>query len=717
MAHPLIHLFAVSLVCQFLGAPAQAQDWQTFDCRRLLKDTKFDDPALPGAQTKGIQLRLPTDSEVPTDSDPVSAQELLSKGERPLLARSLQQETETGTPTLGCSLIIVEFLGKVEFSGKYEKKLTLRDGQGEEQGNRIPIVLVDLFSNASEEEDQFKIWETNHFNVPTVLPFFSSAGSTDLTAHAFKPITYFRKHVMKIEAVRFVPILNAPEDVKTFLSANGADAATEMIVLCGAGDCQTIHTHLAEAAHASTVETKESTSVEEKNAASVVPQKIKPFTKNVAVTYVDPSGKESSAGLDTLGGLECILSAVSSDLFQPQPTTCDPRAFSTLKSRDALIRIGPEGRWQLVAGARFPNPRYIKVTLPLDQPDTSCAIDVTYVDRNNKPRTVELEPQGGTNPARFEAELLFIPIRVGDGKSVEFKLLPTPDLASCGGVGRTVISPAAEIVVIPLLAKAPLRRAILHTLLLNTEDLEISIGLDQNARRRVGGAILEAVEAAHARVAATRSDEAWALVAADVGALNETGQIEPVVRLSGFQLQEQVTESFAALMPGRRDQITGFRPRPTAERLKQALLPSVTAARDSGRIGELTVTLIAPVTGRSSAGLDDPCRDERFRTLPVDLKLPDGPDVKVAVFPLIRLAPGDVVGLANLSPLTQDNSARSLPGGLYACRDLPAGLAIYPFFLEPWRPSVDVASRYATALSDRIADLLDALVSNEEVSK
>lgn len=734
MSRRLTLLLAVTLAGLCLGAAnaAQAEDYPEFDCSELLNDTKFDVPVKrPEQKTSVFRLTLP-DGAIPGDvpqNDPFSAQELLLKGKDPILARSISHLEDGDGNRLVCYLIIVEFTTNTDNS----TKLDIQDGDFGRYGNRLPILLVDLLSNELEKDPRFNNWKDRGFSIPIGPSPIGAKSSnddrqTDLTVKSFDltvesfigKIAYFETQVWNEETVRFVEVKEAPEGIKSFLNLHDV-TANEMIVLCGSGNCLNIYNHLNPKENSGDEDSLRSTygkDLPDANANPVmqdhsptqpnVRQDVMPLKMEVEVTAVNNVGVESTEKLNEMGGLECLLSAVTSDLFEISPD-CSGEDFDQFRKWNALIRLMPDGRWQIVKGARFRDPRLVEVIFPTDQPSTACSIDVIYDDVTNERRTVQLDEQVGTNPQRFVATLEHAPLRVGDGNSVEFTISPAPDPASCGGgVKRTVIAQAKDTVVVELLEEPPLRRAIFHALLLNNEDLQNDIGLSElSGRRRLGEAILEAVESAHARAAATRSDAAWVLMTAKTGLLNDLGQIELLVDLTATQLRDQGLQTFSSITTDSRDLITAYSPPRSGELLKNALLPSVSAALENN-IDELTVTLIAPVTGRSELGISDPCRDERFQTLPADLKLPDGPSVQIAVFPLVRLQEGDRVDLSNLRPLS---------GGLYACRDLPTGLSIYPFFLEPWRPSVDVSSRYATALSDRIADLIDALVSDEEVSK
>ncbi len=723
MFRPLILLITVGIAGLSLGAaqPAQAQNWPSFDCSELLIDTNFDSLLDRSLQIDG-EFRLfhnagPTPQA--TD-DPVNADELLSlDGKSPLLARSAPSSVGNVEKTLGCSLIIVEFSSSVD-----DTKLGIQDHQGIPVGFRLAIVLADLFKNSSAEEKSFGSWKDAKFAISTKLKSFNGDGITFLGGSNFDKVPYLTVNVWNDRSVRFVSTANAPQNVKDFLKESSAETPTELVVLCGTGDCTQIKNSLEPTppVYALTDDqvqggmfgppSNEQSAGEQTSGVEAALAKVKPAVAPlplmVNITAVNNAGEESTASLSEVGGLECLLFAVSKDLFETPPD-CPSPEFSKFSDWNAKVRIA-DGRWQIIKGARFRDPTEIEVAPPEGQSIGGCSIDVAYTDKDGAEKLVQLEPKidplDPNSGTLFTAKLEYPPVR--NGNDVTFTLLPQPDAASCsGGVERTVSVPAEETVKLTLLDEPPLSRAVVHTFVLNNQDLQF-ISLAQNDVITLGRSVLDAVESAHQRAAVTRSDTAWALTSADVGFLNETGSIESLVRLNATQLREQVINTFSAITETNGDSISSFSPAMAAERLKQALLPVVESARISG-VDELTVTLIAPVTSRSDAGLNDPCTDPLYNMLPSDLSNDGGPSVQVAVFPLVRLRAGDTV--VDLTKL------RALSDGLYACRNTPVGLSIYPFFLEEWRPGVDVSSRYATALSDRLADLIDALVSDKQVSK
>ncbi len=722
MFRPLILLIAVGIAGFSLSAaqPVEAEEWQTFDCAKLLAETNFSEPGSVRFKQEDswVSLKYPTSGTAPTDEDPVSANELfLSEPQKPLLARSIEKLQGNAAVTLGCSLILVDFLASDKAI------LTLEDSDMKSLGARLPLLLVDQFSDEAEEGKQFEKWEKAKFNISTKLEKFQN-GVTELNDNSFQVVKYFSNYAWNKNNVLFVEITNAPDDVKDFLKNNGAGDANQMVVLCGQGDCTKIKKSLEPTPPVSALTDDQAqdgmfgppsneqsagaqTSGVEAAVAEVEPA-VAPLPLMVNITAVNNVGEESAAYLNEVGGLECLLFAVSKDLFETPPDCTSPE-FRKLNDWNAKVRIA-EGRWQIIKGARFRDPTEIEVAPPEGQSIGGCSIDVAYTDKDGAEKLVQLEPKidplDPNSGTLFTAKLEYPPIR--NGNDVTFTLLPQPDAASCGGgVERTVSVPAEETVKLTLLDEPPLSRAVVHTFVLNNQDLQF-ISLAQNDVIMLGRSVLDAVESAHQRAAVTRSDTAWALTSADVGFLNETGTIEPLVRLNATQLREQVINTFSGITETNGDSISSFSPAMAAERLKQALLPAVDSARISG-VDELTVTLIAPVTSRSEAGLSDPCTDPLYNTLPSDLSNDGGPFVQVAVFPLVRLRAGDTI--VDLTKL------RALSDGFYACRNTPVGLSIYPFFLEEWRPGVDVSSRYATALSDHLADLIDALVSDKQVSK
>ena len=94
--------------------------------------------------------------------------------------------------------------------------------------------------------------------------------------------------------------------------------------------------------------------------------------------------------------------------------------------------------------------------------------------------------------------------------------------------------------------------------------------------------------------------------------------------------------------------------------------------------------------------------------------LPEGPEIDVTIFPLVRLREGDTPDLTALQPLSFDPDAPSRPGGLTRCQNGATSHTTYPFFIEPWRPDSDITGRYAAALADRMALHLMTQLTEDE---
>ncbi|MGR3804786.1 MAG: hypothetical protein ACU0AY_15010 [Marinibacterium profundimaris] len=427
------------------------------------------------------------------------------------------------------------------------------------------------------------------------------------------------------------------------------------------------------------------------------------------LTYLGTDGREEDLPPALSGRFDCVLTALGAEIFTETPD-CPDRAFEALRDRRALLRRVDEGHWQIVAGARDRPPRAVIVTLPPGQSGAACRMDLDYDGPDGAPVRLALNPVAGATPAQFTA-IPVIPLPVRNGQ-VRMRLSVSA-AAACGAPGREISVPTEAILSLDLAGEARVNRAALHVVAMDAGDLEVALGLDPAGRLRLGAQIIGAVESAQARLAAGWGPEAWSLSSVGLTRLDETEGLVRILALPSDALRSGADTRFAAIPAATRSELAEMRPRVTPETLAEALEPAVADAAARG-ITQLSLTLIAPVTPRTAVALADPCTDQRFASLARDLSRPDGPEISVTVFPLVRLRPGDAPDLETLQPLSFDPDAPSRPAGLTRCRAAPGAPTTYPFFIEPWRPDGDITGRYAATLADRLAlHLADRLTEDK----
>lgn len=677
------------------SANAQPEDLPAFNCGALVRALGLGNPS-SSAGDVSVELQLPS---VQSIDDPIDVIELLD-GDLPLMARSDYVDLPSAWGSYRgyiCTLMLVQFATNDNWPESQRGQIAnIVFSNTAESSTIIPVLFLRYYHSRDQETRYYNYWRDRLYRISVITPV-SRDIAVDLTSGNVGSIPYFgRDGGWAPETVRFVQGNDLPQDIANFVSENGAENARAIMVVCGELSCDdaaaVILQSLEDGAGAGT-ETAPATET-----AVDEPLPGQWVLLHVRLAMLGDNGPE----LPQISDLACILSAIDPEIFENPP---DCASSASTGERDVAIRIAGDRQWLIVPRMAHSDLEQVVVTLPPGQPSERCALDLEYITPTNELVQIPLNPQRGSAPARFAATIDTPLPREAEGNRVYFRIMVSSE-AQCGGPTREVVASAGSLMEVPLVPAGRERRAIMHVMAVNGESLDRDIGLDQINRDDFGRMILGALQAAHARVAATQSDRPWALEGAVVVRLEGAERIVPLGELDSSELRQPlafsaiasegstVARSRAVLMP---------------ENFSSALRPRVQHIGTLD-IDHLTITLIAPPPLRDGTVLAHPCSDPRYLTLADDLQVDGGPLVDVVVFPLLRLSEEDHPDLLNLRPLGFDPQAPSLPGGLYSCRDTPAGLQIYPFFVEPWRASVDIAPRYATALSNRLALLLENLI-------
>ena len=762
-------LFLSALFACLLPLAARAQDsLPRFDCPALLAATGLGEAsARPRQRLSAAPLRFiwTGDGPRPDRNRPIVLVPLRS-GITARLARSEPVPLDEGV--MSCTLIGISFRATLDD----DTPLLLEDLRGGPRPAELPLLLIGRYDDAAAADRAFSSWVTHGYPIPVAFPEpvrdATGTGVQIFGDHrSFQPMTLLDDTRWSETNVLALNPDRASPDARIFLREAGLDASGVILALCGSGDCRDFRTDpprqqpqeapppadIPDPAPAESMaeNTAEDTGgaeplteqVAEPDAPSApapvttpAPQPDPPAapttsprptdraeapsppasapeptspTAALRLTYLGADGREEEVPEALAQRLDCVLTALGAEVFTETPD-CPDRAFEALKDRRALLRRVDDGHWQIVAGAKDRPPRAVIVTLPAGQSGAACRMDLEYDGPDGSLVRLALNPVAGVSPAQFTA-IPIIPLPVQNGQ-VRLRLAVSAP-AACGGPGREIALPTEPVLSLALAVEAQVNRAALNVVAMDAGDLEVALGLDPAGRLRLGAHILGAVESAQARLAAAWGPEAWALSSVGLARLDETDGLVRLLALPSDALRGGAATRFATIPSTARAELAEMRPRVTPESLADALAPAVADAAARG-ITDLSLNIIAPVTPRTALALTDPCTDSRFATLARDLSLPEGPEIDVTIFPLVRLREGDTPDLTALQPLSFDPDAPSRPGGLTRCQNGATSHTTYPFFIEPWRPDSDITGRYAAALADRMALHLMTQLTEDE---
>ncbi|MEL6958739.1 MAG: hypothetical protein AAGL89_07300 [Pseudomonadota bacterium] len=646
-------------------------------------------------------------------------------------------------PHLACALIIIDFYDK-----ENERFLDLLNPDSSPAGQRLPVLVVHLAETKDEAEDRFDIWVANNYNISADLSGFTTNGERELQPADFRNLRWFSDPDWNASTVRTMSVASAGPDIQEFLTDLNSRADT-ILVLCGNGPCHEIPQLAAGAvlddgvdeiatqsidAGETVIETPteidpglDETSSQviedvisalqteqdrEEDATAAIPledpsELLYPYVQDF--TYVTGTGTLTSAPLKQIDRLECLLYAVSAELFVDPIPDCASEAFDQLSARNARLSIGDMGQILVIAGARYPRATMLEVRLPNGIGGGQCILDAEYTSEAGDQVKVALNPVAGSDPMLFRAELIEPPQRSEDGL-VRVTMTPE-DAALCGGDARSIEVESSEILSVPLVGGTPRNTAVLNVLISREADLSGGLQLEEGQRAQFVLSAANAIRSAHAQLSALESDKVWALTAARVIALDDRSRVLTLAELTSSEMRDAVGAAFSGVTLESARDLAAQNPRITADTVLSLLEQAAQEAADTTEASTLYVNLIAPVASRLASGLQDPCSDPVFSALSADLAAMEAFDIRVSVYPVVRLQPGDTVDVSNLTPLDPDNLSPTLPSGLYACASQDSRLTVKPYYFEHWRDTVEFGARYGTSLATALAN--DLYLANQ----
>ena len=715
-------LVLAALSATWLVSPVAAKAQSRFDCHALLRDTGF-------VNSKPLENGLLLSWQGPFQAnDPVSVDENLDRA-KPFLRTHLPDRADEAS--LGCQLIIVEFFATAQ---QEPNELSLIDWAG----SRIPILLVRTFRDKDEAIKAEEEWARVSYRITARFKERTMASPGRfyvwLVSERIVEPRYLGLAKNKSDASRVLKRVDAPEDVRIFLDSAGVKANAPIFVLCGAERtceelksfvCSSLDEAVKSGAGSSfgtvTVPRNQDNACDEGQDEQAVTnaaeggetEDIQNLNTHIQVTtepvirYLDgTTALTSDVGIETR---ECIVTALGGDVFVDTPRCVESAAgMETLAALNARIQIESDDRWVIVEGAAIEAPERVILDIPKGFVADDCLFALQYTDRNGNEVVLELGefnlPDGGT---AFGGTVT-TPFQIIQGV-VRATLVNTNAAGECPIDEQPVtLSPKADL---KIALEAPNARPVglAHLFLVNGDDLREGLGLSADDAAELARKSVDAVQAAHFRVSQTNESETWSLAEASLGVLASRGDYDQWLHLSREDLRKRVQRAFRSTIPFR-DTLPRNRAVVDAASLEAAIAPIKNAATEAG-LAELKVTLISHVNRETSFGEVDLCEGAFFGDALSRLNARPGVQVSFDVFSLFKLPSGGGLVLTNrLQPRGLSVAALG-EGGAYTCTSVEAGLTLHPFIIEPWRDSVDVASRFSAALSDQLALIIENAVS------
>lgn len=681
----------------------------TFDCVDLMVTANLTKSPQPSDEVSYFTLVAADYLEVPKE-DPVDPIELLERrwggiGENTAIY-TVSKVEQSSDPQFAmvCYLIIIEFELK-----KYETSLDIEDLNGNDQGRRLPILVVMTEDTEVDLRASMERWQANKFNISARFEGFQD-GRREVNPEDFKGLRAFEDPFWDFTSVRMIGVDNVASSLKVFLSKY-APSAEQIMVMCGFGPCheapapqkaratdidasssiQALNPTSQNPPDASAQGAITSTSGSETEPTSV----LTPKAFMGGFTYIQRDGTETAAPFDKIDRLECILLALEPNLFIAPIDSCDNPAFKALGETSALLRLGPENQIQVVAEARYPDLELVRATLPLGVDGLTCQLSLGYIGRDGQTINIGMEPVPGSIPAAFEKKLMEPPQR--DGIEVSLSILPL-DQTACGVTDTYLQVSSAKSIDISL-GEESSTTAILHLMLPRATQMAEDLALDEAGRAQFVQNLINAVRGAHMQLSARSSDNVWSLTQTRLMSLTEVGDPNVIVALDSESLRNGGADAFRRIGPDVLYDVADSSPQITAGTLSELLTAAGTQLSENEGADKLVVTLIAPIARRTALELGDPCTDPLYQQLSEDLEKAAMIDTEVFVFPLVRMMEGDQIDITRLQPVNPDTVSPTLPSGLYQCVDSPKSISILPYYFEPWRDPVEFAPRFATSLS------------------
>lgn len=716
-----------------LAGPSNALTASEFSCIDLLQNLGFAGMIAPGEN----RLEMRFAGRVPGSADPISVNENLQLNQPFVLLSDFDDlQSDGSNEVLFCALMVVEF----HDSQTTANKLLFGDDY---TYYRAPVLLVGTFQTVGNAQSRYNNWSKKRHMVQTIYkPGLDPQTQTvNLTSERF-----YEPHFLNLwqgtgDALRVVSADITDENVKYFLTS--ADVGTDkVLVLCGQQSCDQLARRLltlVTAAGTSTESTVDATStsgvtgsstgdstqtlnfVTPPNAgagpegtssegaggattgASPPPEKSQPY--EIVTKIEDRDGDSSFSLLTQIDQFECLLLALDANVFAELPDCGNAQsAMDEIASLDAAIKIQPDGDWHIVEGARFQSPERIELVMPLGVDTNSCGFDLTYTSADQKSVTLELDYVGRSDPAVFVANVDGA-MQIRQGK-VDFEIVEVQASEQCPFLDTTYSVDAQRSVRVSFDVVGQTSAGIVQVLVLHSDDMDIHLRLGSEHAGAFAKGTATAVESAHLRTSILQ-DGPSALSWARIAMLDSRGQLEQLKTLDSEDLRGRVEGAFDEIPVGAVNRLYNNKANLSADTLAQALQATVEEAKELG-LSTLHIAILGHVE-EGAAGATDLCTSRMLNSASERLNALDGPDIRLALFVTHRANRDQRIVDEMLRPMGY-NAAGAALGGAYKCLNTPSGIDIFPYIIEAWRPGVDVAPRYAAALSDQMALYLESMI-------
>ena len=715
-----------------------------FDCGRLLKTSNVGDPSMATTQllsANPVYVEVPPEvkSEITNPNDPIALVENLEREGAATLHSANASITPDGEDPkiLGCAVLVAEFrVGERVSSGNFGEPVGLSGAGFEPEKTRFPILLVQGSPSVDADRTRFGNWMTQGYRIGVK---FDSQQAGDgalrfpLTADVFVGENFFTRGQQswadgQLVAVQFEVEELEPALKDLFSQANVSNET--MLVFCAFSSCEELHAALdtvqpvrgidqpeeAETADVTSGNPEPSdgpqinTQTAPQNGTLVVQPaprvEFPEFNVQFSYVYADPETQqeiESAKGPDGFANLQCLLAAITVDLFESSPD-CGGTAFEELSKRGALIRIDGSGRWQIVDGARNRAPVEVFAQLPPGETGTLCDLTLQYLGQDGTTVDLRMEPVVGSSPRRFQARL-DAPAFVESGR-VKIRIVVN-DPSRCGGASREVDVESAETLRLNLVEGAARNIALLTVFAPDAAQLDQEMSLRVLGAGTIGQSFLNLAASAYHGLELRLSDKAKPINSAQVVHFNGDGSSSTILSLDSDTMRSGVAARFLGLPGTHRDNLGTGRMPLRADTMTRTLARALKAASESG-VSDLYVQIVGQTLQSSARFPAAPCKENVFLELRQnisDVATAFELDLHLSIFPIVAPEPLEDLPYENLRRVSLSEPS----GGLFRCRDATPGLAIYPYYVDSQRAPMDILPRYSAAVSDQMLQIFDRI--------
>lgn len=712
---------AIAMLCTTFAAPALAQDARIFDCPALLSAIGFQN-STPSQD----QLTLELISNF-NPKDPISIRELPKTRSAPYLLSDLP--SFENDKTISCHLIVVEFYA---IEDGYQFDLNLVENT---RATSIPILLVRGNDTPAAARERTRAWAQQNYNIQALFKDtvrktqdeVSGALSYQISVNGARlsEPNFLELDSSSLQRSRVLTSGNAPTDVKSFLLSANVQLETPIFMLCAPGPCEDIKSQIFGATDNGQATSQTDTEAdkpilnisrpparpaEQEEGATETVQRVATTPTLLSTAHIQyRDGRVLRMDEFGIARLECALMALGADVFASSDSCEDHAdAMQRLAALEARISLSSSGAWIIQEGAAIETPERVVLKLPEGFDHTPCLFDLFYTSDAGRQVQLPLDPRLGQDGGVEIRGRVSTPFLIDAGQ-VRAKLVNTSGSEECKITSQDITLPASSVLEIPLDFGTQRLRGLAHVFLIDGRELEEGLGLENADATDLARKSMDAVQAAHFRLSQTRAGQDWSLANATISALSGRGNLQFGLNLDANSLRNRVQGAFADA-DRFRNSLSNAQVAIDAKALEDAISPLQDAATEQG-LSALTVTLLSYVQPDTSAAVLDLCDGALFRDAATRLNSRSGAAVNFEVFSLARHAPAlQPLETSRLQPRSFSPAALA-EGGAYTCANSDPSVSIHPFIIEPWRDSVDVAARYATALSDQLTLIIEDAIS------